>query len=351
MPEYSDFTPAPWAPAVDSFKDAKSVYDVHVGRSYNDAIKKGVTVSDLVPDKMVTETAAPIIILCDQTGSMGKWPATIFSKLPYLDHEAKFYFGDDYRIAFGAFGDANCGERYPVQIRPFAEGKELEERLKELVIEGGGGGQVSESAELPCAYVDANVEAPNAVRPILIIITDEKCYETVNKDQAEQYAKVAPGEKTDMTADLFDRLKKKWAVYLVRKPYELGSDDESGNNRQIREFWEKLVGEDHMALLPDASRVVDVIFGIFAKETGKIEDFKKELVDRQMKDLDGDKKVEVTMKALMTIHKSHVDEMRDHAKLPHKHSMKLLPGAVKGASVTRRKSTGKTKRSAGLLDD
>ncbi|MFX5476466.1 hypothetical protein ABTD55_21345, partial [Acinetobacter baumannii] len=50
---------------------------------------------------------------------------------------------------------------------------------------------------------------------------------------------------------------------------------------RIRRQWEKLLGDDHVVMLPEASRVVDVIFGILAKETGRVDYFTKELTDRQ----------------------------------------------------------------------
>lgn len=345
MPESSDFSPAPWA-SYDTFKDARAAYDVHVGRSYDDAVRKALPPKSLVPDSISTDSAAPIIIFCDQTGSMGDWPAQIFAKLPYLDHEARFYFGDDYKIAFGAIGDADTDppEQYPLQIRPFTNGKELETKLKELVVEGKGGGQYSESYELGALYAEHNIECSNAIRPILIFIGDEMPKEVVSPEQAEHWCGIKDAEP-QLTLNLFERLKQKYSVYLVRKPYGTSNvDGEDSLNKQIRETWEKLLGADHIAILPNASRVVDVIFGIFAKETGKIDEFKKELVDRQGKDRDGKDKINVVMKSLNTIH----SVKHEPPALSDKKSLKKLPaGAV---SVTRRSGSGPTKTSKGLLD-
>jgi hypothetical protein len=346
MPEHSDYTPAPWA--ADSFVSARATYDTHVGRSYDDAVKKGITATDLVPASISTTARAPVVIFVDQTGSMGAWPATIFSKLGYLDHEAKFYFDDDYAIAFGAFGDANHNEDYPLQIRPFAKEDELQTRLKELVIEGGGGGTMSESSELCALYADNNIEMPNAIRPILILITDEKCYETVNIDQAKQWAKVDLHQRIT-TKDLFESLKSKFSVYLIRKPYSNSkSNDEDSRDRDIRLSWEKLLGADRIAYLPDASRVVDVIFGIFAQETGKVNEYRKELADRQLKDAGGDKKVETALKALLTIHSAHDAQTKKRIAGPA--ATKTEPGKTGTESVTRRDPNVTTKRSKSLLD-
>lgn len=350
MPEYDDYQPADWS-AKDTFASARAAYDANAGRGYTDAKTKGVQVSSLVPVGMTSYAMVPIVILCDQTGSMGDWPATIFSKLGYLDHECKFYFGADYELCFGAFGDAQKHEDYPLQIRPFVKEAGLKEELMKLIIEGGGGGNYIESSELGALYVLKNIQVPNAVKPILIIITDEKCYDTITPEDAKHWAKVDLQERMTAKA-LFDELKTKWATYLVRKPYGSSTnvDNENSTDKMIREHWEQLLDTDHMAYLPDASRVVDVIFGIFAKETGKVDDFRKELEDRQGKDVDGDKKIATVYKALATVHTGADD---DQKRLPgNKASMKKLANPDKTQhSQMHNKPDGQSRRAKKLTDD
>lgn len=339
MPENNDYEPAPWS-ATDNFADARKAYDAHVSRSYSDAVAKSVTAASLVPKKLECDSETPILIFCDVTGSMGAWPATIFSKLGYLDHEASFYFGEDsWRICFGAIGDC-FSDKYPLQIGTFIKGADMKEELKKLVIEGGGGGTAQESYDLGAAYAARNIDIPKAVRPILIFIGDEGLYDCVYPDKA-QLCKVDIDQRID-TAAMFAELKAKWDVYLIRKPYATGYDNEmSPADKDIHKQWAALLGEDHIAYLPEADRVVDVIFGIFAKATGKITDFRKELTDRQGKDRDGEHKIDVVLKSLMTIHKN--------AAHPAHKSLKKLP-AASGVSVTRK--TGKPgKASKSLLDD
>src|SRR5688572_23606549 len=136
MSEAGDYDPGPWKGY--DFKDARKTYDVHVGRSYDDAKKKKVNVDELVPASIDTDSDYPLVIVCDVTGSMGEWPAVMFSKLPYLDLEGKEYLGPNMKISFAAVGDVYT-DKYPLQVRPFAEGTELEKELKSLVIEGNGG--------------------------------------------------------------------------------------------------------------------------------------------------------------------------------------------------------------------
>jgi len=330
MSEAGDYSPGPWKGH--SFASARRDYDVHVGRSYDDAKDDSVDASSLVPNRLESKSSSPVVIVCDVTASMGDWPATIFSKLPYLDLEGKEYLGEDMEISFCAVGD-QFSDNYPLQVQDFCTGTDMKDALTSLIIEGGGGGQTNESYDLPAAYYAFNCEIPNAVKPILIFIGDEGLYDFIDKSGAEKWAQTnVDGRMTPKT--LFETLKQKWAVYLVRKPYGSYSESSGGDstNRRIQGQWEELLGEDHVSMLPDAGRVVDVIFGIFAKETNRLEYFEDELKDRQRPD-----QVDVVLKSLHTIHKlpnPSVKKLEDH-----------------GASMTRRSNSDKSKRSVSLLDD
>jgi len=326
MSEDGDYSPGAWSGY--DFGSARSTYDKHVGRSYTVAKNSGKKVADMVPESISTESTAPLVVLCDVTGSMGNWPATIFSKLPYLDLEGKEYLGDDMEISFAAVGDAHSDE-YPIQIRPFKAGTDLESELKELVIEGNGGGQSSESYELTALYYARNAHMPNAKRPILIIIGDEGFYETISRAHAK-LAHVHTQEKSISTRELFDELMETYSVYLVRKPYNYG-----GENDRIQSRWENLIGKEHIAVLPSADRVVDVIFGILAQEQNRVDYFKDEIEDRQ-----DPNQVDTVYKALKTIHAMPAKKIVDvkankgksvmHKTIKGKTVQKLLP-AKKGA--------------------
>lgn len=297
MSETADFDPGYWKGH--DFSRARRRYDTHVGRSYGDAVRAKKTTKDVLLNSLTTKSPAPLVILCDITGSMGDWPATIFSKLPYLELEGQEYLGKKMEISFGAIGDAQARDRYPVQARPFTKGTKLKDELEKLVIVGGGGGGARETYELSALYYARNVEMPNAVRPICVIIGDEGFYDTISKEDAKTHAKVNTQGRL-RSKDVFKELMSKYSVYLVRKPYMCTLVDGApltGHNKQIHEQWESVLGEDRVVMLPDASRVVDVIFGILARETDRIEYFRDELKGRQRPD-----QVKTVMKSLETVH-------------------------------------------------
>lgn len=334
MSESGDYTPAPYWSDHKSFRTARAHYDKTAARSYDDAVSDGKTLKDLIPTSVKTESPSPLVIVTDETGSMGEWPAVIFSKLPYLEHEAKEYLGEDMEISFAAIGDAHTGsEKFWLQVRPFAKKKAIKTELEKLVIEGQGGGQVSETYEMAALYYARKCEMPKAVKPIIIFIGDEKPYDMISKEHAKMIG--VSGESRIATKDVFEELKRKFSVYLIRKPYGSNTsnvmDDE---NRGIRKAWAALVDEDHIADLPSADRVVDVIFGILAKEVARIPYFEEELKDRQLKDKGGAAKVETVMKSLKTI----------HAALPAPTTKKGAAGSGKSQLHTTKKSGGATKR-------
>ncbi|MBI2672917.1 hypothetical protein HYX19_01535 [Candidatus Woesearchaeota archaeon] len=293
MTEAGDYDPGPWKGY--DFKSARAAYDAHVGRSYDDAVKTKKSLKDLVVNSLSTNCKSPLVIACDVTGSMGEWPATIFEKLPLLDLELKNYL-DDPEVSFAAIGDAYSDD-YPLQVQKFSSGKDLVARLKALIIEGRGGSQTRESYDLAALYYANNVEMPKATKPIFIFIGDEGLYETVDKDQAKDIAHVAL-EKRLSSKQAIEALKQKYSVYIIRKLYDgYDNDRMSATDERIQKQWESYLGADHVAILPEAKRVVDDILGIIAKETSMLDYFDKELTERQTP-----LQVKTVKKSLMTIH-------------------------------------------------
>lgn len=357
MSESGDYDPGVWKGY--DFKSARAKYDVHVGRSYDDAVKTDKKVDDLVPLSVKSESDSPVVICCDVTGSMGEWPATIFSKLPYLDLEGKEYLGEKMEVSFAAVGDC-FSDKYPLQVHNFVAGKAMEEVLQKLVVEGGGGGQTTESYDLAALYYSRNCQIPNAIRPIFVLIGDEGPYQFVDKTHGETWGRTTIEGRIGIS-QIFEELKKKFSVYLVRKPYDRYAGDKmSTTDTRIQKEWEELLGADHVTILPDASRVVDVIFGIFAKETGRGTYFKEELEGRQTPE-----QVDTVLKSLSTMHvlpepdedadkadekdskgktkpaKSKAAKSKGKSVKASKKAGKSMKKLPTGASITRRKDEGK----------
>ncbi len=304
MSEDGNFTPAHWGGGGHDFKDAYSAYDQYAGRSYETAKLKQKDRKDLLPAELTTNSSAPLVIVTDQTGSMDEWPKIMFSKLPYLELEACEYLGRDMEISWCAVGDAQKGEDYPVQGRPFTHGTDLKTKLMEIVLEGKGGGGGNETYELMALYLARNVRMPRAIRrPICILIGDEIPYDMISPELAATYARVKLSQPIS-THEVFEELRRKFSTYIIRKPYYTSNGDSmSSFDKKAIDLWAQLLGgADHVAFLPQPERVVDVIFGILAKETGRVGYFREELEQRQLPDAGGDAKVKTVYKSLKTVH-------------------------------------------------
>ncbi|HIH24302.1 TPA: VWA domain-containing protein [Candidatus Woesearchaeota archaeon] len=236
------------------------------------------------------------MIVTDGTGSMGDFPKVIFEKLPLLDLGIADYL-DDVEISVAMIGDAQYDAR-PLQVQPYTKGKGLVGALNNLVIEGGGGGNQTESYDLAALYYARNADMPKATNPVMIFICDEGIYPQVDANWAKDYAKVDIDKKMKTDA-LFEELKNKYSVYCIRKHYGDHSGDKmQGADLAVHKQWERYVGAERIAMLDDPRRVVDVIFGLLAYETNKMDFFKKELSFRQTP-----AQVEAVMKSMLTVGK------------------------------------------------
>ena len=333
MSESGDYTPAAhWGGH--SFTDAKRAYRATADASLSEAKKRNIDPKGLFPKTMSTKSESPLVIGFDVTASMDDWPVTICSKLPYLEFEGQEYLGDGMEISWCAFGDSQY-DKYPFQAQKFCKGKALKTKLDKLVHERGGGGNSCESYDLAARFYSQNCQMPEAIRkPIFIFICDEGIYSSPNADEWTNTGGEGDWE-TDMAA-----LCQKFSVYCIRKNYH-------NQDRKVHDQWIKTLGKDRVVRLQDPNRVVDVIFGLLAQETGRIDYFEDELAERQGADSDGDEKIAIVMKSLHSVHGVN------------RKSVKKIAGPVGGGKSksvavkgSKRKKTDKGKgKSISLMDD
>jgi hypothetical protein len=184
-------------------------------------------------------------------------------------------------VSFAAIGDATC-DNHPLQVNQFGKGLALEDHVKALYGEGGGGGQTTESYELYAWLADNKVRTPNATKPFLFIVGDEKPYATVNPSQVRHYIGddlqgPVPG------VDVWKSLVSKYSLFFLQKPYDTGFDGDV--TKDVTGTWSRLIGKQRIVPLPSPDRVVDIAMGIVAKGWGEYGDFDKNLAARQPDDV------------------------------------------------------------------
>jgi len=186
-------------------------------------------------------------------------------------------YRDDVELSFNAIGDAHS-DSYPLQVNNFGKGVALEDAVKAIVCEGGGGGQVSESYELFGHFMKEHCKTPNATSPFLFIFGDEKFYETVNPAQVKHYIGDTLQSPVSSAA-VWDGLQQRFNLYFLHKPYGNGGD--ARTDKEVVDYWAAAIGRQRIVELPSKERAVDILVGIVAKHWGQYGDFSKNMGARQ----------------------------------------------------------------------
>jgi len=200
--------------------------------------------------------STPIAVLFDVTGSMGTVPRTLQTKLPQLLGllTRKGYAADPH-IMFGAIGDATC-DRVPLQVGQFESDNRMDEDLARIVLEGGGGGQRTESYELAMYFMARHTSLDSVTRRgrrgYLFIIGDEMAYPQVKPKEVKRFTGDRLGEPIAVEAILAE-LRRSFEVYYIL-PAAAGW----GGDPEILGYWRGLLGQ-HVIELDDLDAVCETI--------------------------------------------------------------------------------------------
>merc|ERR550514_1331523 len=229
---------------------------------------------------LTCEAKSPVVVAIDVTGSMGNWTKIIYDKLPMFYGQLKMQgYLEDPSISFAAVGD-HASDRAPLQACDFAQGLAIDDMVAKLWLEGGGGFNRCESYELAAHYYASGaVSCPGATsKPFFFFTGDEGCYDAVEAEAQLQW--LPPGTQREGAPLIFERLKEKYQVFLLKKPY-MGKTS-SKTEAAIKQQWRELIGQDRILMLSDPKAVVDIMLGVVAVVTGSrtTEEFVADLVER-----------------------------------------------------------------------
>ena len=187
-----------------------------------------------------------IAVLFDVTGSMRGVPRALQAKLPQLLGLLlrKGYVADP-QIMFGAIGDATC-DRAPLQVGQFESDNRMDDDLGRILLEGGGGGQKTESYELALYFMARHTVADcyeqRGQRGYLFIIGDEMAYPRVKA--AEVAEVIGDGLQAPLPlAALMAEVTAKWDTYYV-----LPAGASYVGDTQVLGFWRDLLGQNVIEL-------------------------------------------------------------------------------------------------------
>jgi hypothetical protein len=201
----------------------------------------------------------PIAIIFDVTGSMGHIPKILQKKLASLMDVVIAKVGvNDPQILVGAVGDATC-DRFPFQVGQFESDNRFDEQLRNIILEGGGGGQVMESYGLAyrfAAYHTATDAFEKRGRKgYFFTMGDEAPWPTITREQVMEIFGVA-AEADETIEDLLVKAQEKWEIFHL-----FSMDGSYPNRDDIHGRWRQLLGE-RFVKVEDSSLVCEVIAGL-----------------------------------------------------------------------------------------
>ena len=187
-----------------------------------------------------------IAVLFDVTGSMREVPRTLQGKLPQLLGLLlrKGYVGHP-QVMFGAIGDATC-DRAPLQVGQFESDNRMDEDLSRILLEGGGGGQKTESYELAMYFMARHIAADcyekRGKRGYLFLIGDEMAYPRVKATEAR--AVIGDGLQADLPLTaLMAEVTRRWDTYYI-----LPAGASYVGDTEVLGFWRSLLGQNVIEL-------------------------------------------------------------------------------------------------------
>lgn len=197
-----------------------------------------------------------IAVLFDVTGSMREVPRTLQAKLPQLLGLLlrKGYVADP-QIMFGAIGDATC-DRAPLQVGQFESDNRMDDDLSRILLEGGGGGQKTESYELAMYFMARHTAIDcydkRGKRGYLFLIGDEMAYPRVNRVEVRE--RIGDGLQADIPlANMVAELTRRWDTYYI-----LPEGASYVGDAEVLRFWRGLLGQNVIELA-DLDAVTETI--------------------------------------------------------------------------------------------
>jgi len=203
-----------------------------------------------------------IAVLFDVTGSMGGVPRKLQSKLPQLLglFGRKGYVAHP-QIMFGAIGDATC-DRAPLQVGQFESDNRMDDDLGRILLEGGGGGQQTESYELAMYFMARHTALDcfekRGRRGYLFLIGDEMPYGKVKPPEVEEIIGDELMEPVP-TGQIVAELRRMYDVYYI-----LPAGAGYYGDKTVLGAWRKLLGQNVIELddLDAACETIALLVGL-----------------------------------------------------------------------------------------
>lgn len=212
----------------------------------------------------------PIVIALDVTGSNIRGARVVHSKLPQLLGVLQRIGGiEDPQIMIMAIGDATC-DAIPLQVGQFESDNKIDEMIENMILEGGGGGQSTESYEIGAYFLGYHTHLETVEtqgrKGYVFFIADEMNYPEVNNECNGSYRGHTLDsimgdvlEKPIPTKDVYAKLHEQYNVF------HLHPASSSYRAADHQPHWRKLLeNPEYSVVLEDDSTVCEFIAGLLA---------------------------------------------------------------------------------------
>lgn len=209
-----------------------------------------------------------VAVMFDVTGSMQRVPRILQKSLPTLFGLClrKGYLNDP-AILVGGVGDATC-DMAPLQVGQFESGNEIEDDLERIFLEGGGGGQKTESYELALYFLarktSIDCHEKRDRRGYAFLIGDEMPYLRVKRGEVRQVF----GDRLQADIplrDIVEEVQRKWELYFI-----VPNLTSYYNDPEILDCWRDLLGQ-HVLRLEDPAAISELIASTIGLAEGAVE--------------------------------------------------------------------------------
>ena len=177
----------------------------------------------------------------------------------------------DPAISFCAIGDAKT-DTAPLQVSEFGQGKEIDQLISKMFLEGNGGGNEHESYELAAYFYAKHVELKNSILPFFFLTGDEGFWEEISSVTIKNV--IGSDVYQDFSGkEMWAQLMKKFNLFFIKKPY--GPDS--------LKQWTEAIGVERILQIETPKACIDVILGAISITSGvrTLETYIKDMKDRQ----------------------------------------------------------------------
>jgi len=243
-------------------------------------------------DSVKNPNSTPIILAFDVTGSMGMVPQAMITKIfgPMLQNIIDRGINDPAVLAM-AVGDVMC-DSVPLQVSQFESGILLASQCSDFYLEGGGGGNSTESYNLPWVFaaqktITDSMEKRNK-KGFLFTFGDELAPYDLSKDSLQKYI----GGQFDGPITSEEALKMAEESYEVYHLVIQQGSYAARNHAAVMRSWRELMGE-RVINISDYTAIGEVVCSILEFSQGKdktaiIDSWQgpaKNVVEKSLKDL------------------------------------------------------------------